>query len=176
MKLRLTPRSMPCYPNCHRPLPSNTLYLRHRHGFLIGYSHLPGCQLRLTNPKHARQWCIFLLHLYLHTHWARTLLRFLPLQRNMKRGCNPPPACDNDRLCWLCPPLRTNVFLRCNCHHKPALCCSVRGRHTGSMDLGRLLRRQCHTDSLLCLPLLTSVHRSRYDRYSPGFPSRNWLK
>ena len=145
MKLRVTPRTLPNYPNRHRPIPRNTLYLRYRHSLLIRHTYLSRCQLRLTNPKHARQRRIFLLHLHLPPHWTRPVLRLLPVQRNMKCRSRPSPSRNNDLLRRLRPSLRTNVLLRGHCNYEPPLRRPLRGRDTSSVNLRWLLRRQRHT-------------------------------
>jgi len=176
MKLRFTARTLPNHSNRHRPIPRNTLHIGHRHGLLICHPHLPGCQLRLINPKHARQRRLFLLHLHLPPHWTRSVLRLLPIQGDMKcRGC-PTPSRNDNLLCGIRPTLGTDVLLRCHCHYEPSLCRPLRRRDTSTMNLRRLLRRQRHSQPILRIPLPPSLRCCCHDHDPPYLPARNRIQ
>lgn len=141
MKLRLTTRTLPGRPNPYRTVPCNTLHIRYLYSLLIRRPHLPRRQLRLTHSKPPRQRCLFLLYLPLPPHRTRPLLWLLSVQRDMKHwGCTFPPGNDNC-LCWLCPPLRTNVILGGHRHYKPPVRRTLRGQYPSSMDLGWIFSR-----------------------------------
>lgn len=164
------------FPAPYRAIPRHALYLRYRHSLLFRCPHLPRCKLWLTHPKPTRQRSIFLLHLHLPSHRPRTLLRLVPLQRNLKYwGRSPPPSYRN-RLRRLCSPMRTNVLLRSDCHYQPPIRCPLRGRDPRSMNLRWLLGRQCNSNPLLCLPLPPPLCRCSHDHASPPLPTRNRLK
>lgn len=129
------------YPNPNWPFSGNTLYRRHRNSLFISRPHLPRRKLRLTHSKYSCQWCILLLYLHLYAHRPGFILRLLSLQRNMKHwSCSPSPS-NNNRLCWVRPALRTNIFLGCDRHYQPSVSSPLHWQYPCSMDLRRLLSR-----------------------------------
>lgn len=176
MKLRLSPRTMPHNSNSHRPLSSHTLHLRHLHSILIRCPYLPRRKLRLTHPKYSCQRRLPILHLYLSAHWTRTLLRLIPLQRNMKYWGYPLTPHNNNCLRRLRLTLRPNIILRRNRHYQPPLCGSIYRKYPGPMDLRRLLRRQCHPDPLFCFPLPLPLHHRSCHHSSLTISARNRLQ
>lgn len=175
MKLWLPPIFMFNCTNRHGPIFSNTLYSRHHHSLLLRRPHLPRRKLRVTNPQHTRQRRIIFLYLHLHTHRPRIVLRLIPLQRNLKRRRSLAPPCYNDCLCWLRPTLRPDIFLRRHRYHKPPLRRPLCRKCPGSMNLRRVLSRQCHTNPLLCFPLPIPLCHYCLSRNSPSLLTRNRL-
>lgn len=94
----------------------------------------------------------------------------------MKHRSSSPPISDNDRLCRIRSPLRTDVILRRHRHHEPSICSSLCGQHPGSVDLGRLLRGQRHPHSILRLPFSFPLCHCRCHTCTPSFPTSNRLK
>lgn len=129
MKLWITAWSLPYLPNPYRPIPRNTLYPRCRISLRLSSPYLPRRKLRMTHPKPTRQRRFLLLHLHLLTHRPRSLLRLLPLQRNMKHRCSTTTSSDDNCLRRLRTPLRTDVILGCHCHYQPSIRSTLRGYH-----------------------------------------------
>lgn len=164
------------YSNPHRAIPCNTLHLRCCHRLLVRSTYLPRRKLRLTNSKCSRQRRILLLHLHLHTYWAGSLLRLLPLQRDLKHRSSPAPISYNDCLRGLRPPMRSNILLRGHRHHQPPVRCTLRRKHSRPMNLRRLFSRQCHPYPLLRLPLFIPLHYCGGNRHPSAFPPRNRIQ
>uniref|UniRef100_A0A8B9WY67 Uncharacterized protein n=1 Tax=Bos mutus grunniens TaxID=30521 RepID=A0A8B9WY67_BOSMU len=74
MKLRLPSRSMLNSTNSYRPIPSNTLHIRHNNSILLCHSYLPRCQLWLNHLIHTRKWSFNILHLLIYTRRTRPIL------------------------------------------------------------------------------------------------------
>ena len=168
MKLRLTPRSLSNHPNRHRPHTSYTLHSRHLIGLLLCSPHMPRRPIWLTNPKPSRKRSFILLHLHLHSHWPRNLLRLIPKQRDLK--CRSYPATNPHGHCFrrLRSPMRTDIILRSYSNYKPTLCYPIHRSNTSRMSLRRLLGRQPHTNPILrsslppplrhCRPNISTSH------------------
>lgn len=170
MKLWFPPRTMFNYPNSNRPILSHTLHLRHFNRIFISSPHLSRRKLRMANPQHPRQWGIILLHLHLHAHRPRPLLWVIPLQGNLKHRRGPSSTSYDNSLRWLCAPMRPNVLLRRHSYHKSSICCTIHRGHASSMNLRRILGRQRDTNTVLRIPLPTTIHHCRRNYPSPSFP------
>lgn len=94
----------------------------------------------------------------------------------MKRRSNPSAPSNNNSFRGLRPTLRPNVFLRCHRHYQPPFRHPLRGKHTSTMNLRRLLSRQRHPNPFLCIPLPPSLRHCSPDNNPPTFPPRNRLK
>lgn len=125
MKLWVSFRTLPSDPNRYRLIFSHTLHIGYCYCLHLRCTHLPGRQLRLTYPKHPCQWRIILFYLYLPSHRPGSLLRLLPVQRNMNHRSRPAAPCNDNRFRRIRPPLRTNVILRCNRHYQPTICSTL---------------------------------------------------
>jgi len=130
----------------------------------------------MTYPKPSCKRCIVLLLLYLLPHRPRPVLWLIPIQRNMKHWRCTTPLSNDDRLCRLRSPLRTDVILRCHCNYQPSICRSLRWHYTCGMNLRWLLGRQRHSYSVLCLPLPLPIRHCGHVRSSPSIPTRNRLQ
>uniref|UniRef100_A0A671DUX2 Uncharacterized protein n=1 Tax=Rhinolophus ferrumequinum TaxID=59479 RepID=A0A671DUX2_RHIFE len=126
MKLRIPPGSLPSYPNSHRTFPSNTLYIRHCHSLPLRNPHLPRRQLRLSPVLSPCQRSLYILYLPVPTRRTRNLLRLLYILRNMKHRNHPPLRRHSHSIRRLRTPMRPNVLLRSNSHHKPSLSHPIR--------------------------------------------------
>lgn len=130
----------------------------------------------MTNSESSRKRSFLILHLYLSPHWTRTLLWLLPLQRNLKYRSIPSTLPNSNCLRRIRSPLRTNIILRGNRYHQPILSHPLHRTDTRRMSLRRLLSRQPNPYTILCPPLLTSLHHCRSHTHSLNLPTRNWIK
>ena len=90
------------------------------------------------------------------TTWS--ILWILRLSGNMKHWNYPTTYSHSHRIHRLCPTLRTNIILRCNCHHKSTLSNPIYRHHPCRMNLRWLFCRQSNTNTILCLPLHSLLH------------------
>lgn len=176
MKLWISTRPLLNYSAPNRTIPCNTLYLRYYHRILIRCSHLPRRKLRVIYPKPSCKRCILLLHLYLPTHWPRTLLRLLPLQGNMKHWSYSSATSDDNRIRRLCSSLRANVLLRRHCYYQSPLCSPLHRRHLSSMNLRGIFSRQPNPYPVLHLPLSPPFRNHSSNPSTSPIPARNRIK
>lgn len=176
MKLRLPLRHVPSNPNPDRPIPSNTLHIRHRHRLLLRNPYLPRRQLRLNPTISPRQRSFHILHLPVFTRRPRHLLWLLHIHRNMKHRNYSPLHRHSNSIYRVCPPMRTNIFLRRNSHHQPSLSHPLYWNQPRRVGLRWLLRRQSHSHSILCPPLSSSIHHYSPSNGTLAIPTRNRLK
>lgn len=140
MKLWFPPITLPRCTNHNRTIPSYTLHLRHLHRLFIRSPHLPRRKLRVNYPQPTRQRSLIFLHLHLPTYWTRTILRLLPIQRNLKHWSSFTTARNNNRIRRLRPTMRTNIILRRYRNHEPPIRCALHRKCPCPMDLRRILR------------------------------------
>uniref|UniRef100_A0A8B9MN08 Uncharacterized protein n=1 Tax=Accipiter nisus TaxID=211598 RepID=A0A8B9MN08_9AVES len=141
MKLWVPARNLPTHTNPNWSPTGHALHRRHHSSLLIRRSHMPKRTVRLTNPEPTCQRSILFLHLHLLTHRPGTLLRFIPVQRNLKHRDYPPTHPHSNCLRRLCPPMRTNILLRGYGHHQPLLRYPVHRTNPCRVGLRRFLRR-----------------------------------
>uniref|UniRef100_A0A8C0AMQ5 Uncharacterized protein n=1 Tax=Buteo japonicus TaxID=224669 RepID=A0A8C0AMQ5_9AVES len=145
--------------NPDRPPTSNTLHCRHHPSFLIRSPHI-----------------ILRLHLHLPTHRPRTILRLLPIQRNLKHRNHPTTHPHSNCLRRLCTPMRPNILLRSHSHHQPILSHPLHRTNHCRMSLRRVLRRQPHPHPILHPALPTPIPNRRPHLNPPYLPPRIRLK
>lgn len=176
MKLRITPRHLPDHTNPNWPSTSRPLYCRHNPSLLLHRPHMPERTVWLTNPQPTRKRSLILLYLHLPPHRPRTLLRLLPIQRNLKHRHYPPNHPHSNRLRRLRPAMRPNILLRSHSHHQPILGHPLHWPNSCRMSLRRLLSRQPYTNPILRTTLPPPIHNYRPHPNSPHLPPRIWLK
>lgn len=148
MKLWITAGPSPPNPNPNRGLPNNTLLIKRHCGFPVRRLHLPRSLIRMTYPKPPHKRGLPLLHIYFPPHRTRPILRLLRPRKHMKCRSHNALLTNSHGIHGLCPPLRTNIILRSNRNHQPAVCYPIHRRHHCTVNLGGTLRRQCNTHTL----------------------------
>ena len=141
MKLWIPPRHLLNFTDPNRPIPSNTLYIRHNNSILLCNSHLPRCKLRLNHPIHTRTQSISILYLPVYTCRTRPVLRIIHLPRNMEHRSSPPICNNSHSIHRLCLTMRTDVILRGNSHYQPSLSNPIHWHKPSRMNLRRILSR-----------------------------------
>jgi len=121
MKLRVPPRPLSSYSNHYRLILKNTLRTKYRNSLLISSTYLPRRKLWLITPIHSRKWSFNILPIYLSSCGARTILRILHPQGNLKHRSYPIPSYHGHCLHRLCSTLRTNKILRGHSNYQPIL-------------------------------------------------------
>lgn len=167
---------MPHSPNYHRPIPSNTLHIRHFNSILISYPHLPRRKLRLTNPILTRQRSFNILYLPIPSCRARDILRILYFPRNMKHWSSPTICSHSNCIHRLCTPMRTNIILRGHSNYKPIISHPLYWHHPSRMNLRRFLSRQSNPNTLFRIPLHPPIHHRRPCNRTSPLPPRNRIK
>lgn len=167
---------MPYSSNYHRPIPSNTLHIRHFNSILISYPHLPRRKLWLTNPILTCQWSLNILYLLIPPCRPRNILRILHLFRNMKHWSCPIICSHSNRIHRLCTSMRTNIILRGHSNHKPIISYSLYWHHPSRMNLRRLLSRQSNPNTFFCIPLHPPIYYRRPCNCTSPLPPRNRIK
>ena len=141
MKLWIPPRHLLNFTDPNRPIPSNTLYIRHNNSILLCNPHLPRCKLRLNHPIHTRTQSISILYLPVYTCRTRPVLRIIHLPRNMEHRSSPPICNNSHSIHRLCLTMRTDVILRGNSHYQPSLSNPIHWHKPSRMNLRRILSR-----------------------------------
>uniref|UniRef100_A0A8C0JLJ1 Uncharacterized protein n=1 Tax=Canis lupus dingo TaxID=286419 RepID=A0A8C0JLJ1_CANLU len=109
---------MPNPTNSNRTIPSHTLHIRHSNSLFISHPYLPRRKLRLNYPIYTCKWSLHIFHLSIYTQRMGIILRLLRIHRNMKYW-NYPPICNYSHgIHRLRLTMKTNIFLKSNCHHK----------------------------------------------------------
>lgn len=162
---------MPNSTNPNRPIPSNTLHVRHRHRLLLRHPHLPRRQLWLNPALPSRQRSIHILYLPVPTCRSRHLLRLLHIHRNLKHWNCPPICRHSNSIHRLRPPMRTNIFLRGDSHHQPPLSYPLHRNKPCRVSLRRILRRQSHPHPILRSPLSPPIYHYGPSHSSPTLPT-----
>lgn len=176
MKLRITTRHLPNPTNHYRNLPSNTLLTRHLTSILISSPYHPRRAIRMTYPQYTCQRGLHLLHMHLPPHWPRTLLWLIPIQRNLKHRNHPTIPNYGHCIRRLRPTMRSNIILRRHCHHQPTISHPLHRQHPCTMNLRRILSRQCHPNPILYLSLSTPLCHCRFSSCTFTLPPRNRIK
>lgn len=176
MKLRISTGNLPINSNPNWPATCRTLHCRHHPSLLVCRPHLPKRAVRLTNPKPPRKRSFILLHLHLPAHRTGTLLRLIPIQRNLKHRSRPTTNPHSHSLRRIRPAMRTNIILRRHSHYQPILSRPLHRPNPCRMGLRRILSRQPHTNTILHPSLPSSLHNCRPHHHSPHLPTRIGLK
>lgn len=176
MKLRIPPRNLldPTDPN--RPILSYTLHPRHNHSLFISHTHLPRCKLWLNHPIHTRKWSLHILHLPIHTHRTRTILRLLHIYRNMKHRHYPPIHHYSHSIHRLRTAMRTNIILRSNRHYQPTISSPLCRRRPSTMNLRRIFNRQSNPNTILRPPLYPTIRSTSTSSSTSTIPTRNRIQ
>lgn len=167
---------MPNSTNSNRTIPSYALHIRHNHRIQLCSPHLPRRQLRLTPSLSTRQRSIHILYLPLPSCRTRTLLRVLPIFRNMKRR-HPSPLCSHSHsIHRLRIALRTNILLRSHSHYQPSLRHPLYWHRPRPMNLRWFLRRQGYPNPILRLPLPPTISSNSLSNSPPSILTRNRIQ
>lgn len=137
---------------------------------------MPRRPIRLTHPEPPCKWSFLLLHLHLHPHRPRNLLRLIPKQRNLKHWSHSVINPHGNRLRRLRPALRANILLRGYSNHQPILSHPLHWTNTSRMSLRRILSRQPHPNPILRTSLSPSLYHRRVNPSTSNIPTRNWIK
>lgn len=130
----------------------------------------------MASTDRPRQRGFLLLHLFIHAHRPRNLLRLLPIPAYMIRWCGNPLPSDGHSLPRLRSPLRPNILLRGHRHYKPLLRYPPNWHRPGPMDLGWICCRQRNPNPILYIPLPSPLHRCRGLNSAHPFSSPNRLE
>ena len=141
MKLRLPPRHLLNFTDPNRPIPSNTLYIRHNNSILLYNPHLPRCELRLNHPIYTCKRSINIFYLPVHACRTRPTLRIIHFLRNMKHRSNSPICNNSHSTHTLCPAVRTDIILGSNSYYQPSLSNPIHWHKPSRMNLRRILSR-----------------------------------
>lgn len=167
---------MPNNSNHYRPVPSNTLHIRHSNSIFISYPHLPRRKLRLTNSIFTCQRSFNILYLLIPPRRTRNVLWILHLPRNMKHW-NRPTICSNShRIHRLRTSMRTDIILRSHSNYKSTISYPLYRHYPSRMNLRGILSRQSNPNSLFRIPLHSPIHHRRSCNRTSPFPPRNRIK
>uniref|UniRef100_A0A8C3WGB7 Uncharacterized protein n=1 Tax=Catagonus wagneri TaxID=51154 RepID=A0A8C3WGB7_9CETA len=123
------------------PILSHTLHTRHNHRLLISNPYLPRRKLRMDYPLSTCKWSTHIFYLPLYPRRPRTILRILPIPRNMEhRSCSPTNS-NSNRLHGIRTTMRTNIFLRGNSYYKPSISNPIYQHRPSGVNLRGVLSR-----------------------------------
>lgn len=133
---------------------------------------MPRCELRVTASKSSCKRSLPIFYLHVLPHRARTLLRILQQDRNLKSRSNFIPSDHTYCLYGIRVSLRTNVFLSRNCNYKPSLRYSLYRDNNCPMVVRRIFSRQCHPNSVFCFSLSIPFYYSSIGHNSLSISSQ----
>uniref|UniRef100_A0A8D8ACU0 (northern house mosquito) hypothetical protein n=1 Tax=Culex pipiens TaxID=7175 RepID=A0A8D8ACU0_CULPI len=176
MKFRFPPGNLPNPTNPHRPIPSNTLHIRHNNSILLCYPYLPRRELRLNHPIHTRKRSFNVFYLLIYARRTRLILRVLHFSRNMEYWSNPSAHSNSHSIYRIRPTMRTNIILRSNSHHQPLISNPIHRHKFSRMNLRRILSRQSNPYPILRFPFYPSIYHHSNCHSPPTIPPRNRLQ
>ena len=117
----------------------------------------------------------------LHTNQSRSylnhlVLRIIQLYKNMvRRGSN--SILNHSNIIYrICPTMRTNIILRCNCNYKPIISNSIYRKRKCSMNMRGICSRQRYPHTILCTTLSNTICNCSNSIDSSSIPSPNRIK
>jgi len=102
------------------------------------------------------KWCKIFFYLPIPTCGARALLWFVLFYTYMDNRSNYFVCCYSSRLFRVCPPLRSNVLLRCHCYYEFIFGNPLYWGRLGEVNMRRVRCRQPYFNSLLLLTFFDS--------------------
>jgi len=175
MKLWITFRNLFSSTNCNRITISNTLLPKHRYSIQQSKTHLSRRKLWMTTTNTTCKWGLTILCLHLFTHRSKLILWIIQLYTHMvSRGSNPISNYSNS-IYRICPTLRTNIVLRCNCYYKSTIRNSICRKRGSSMSMGWVRSRR-HTHTIFRITFPNTICNCSNSFNSPTIPTPNRIK
>jgi len=173
MKLGITSRNLPSSTNYNRTIPS---YCPNIDIAFNRVRHLSRCKLWMTSTNNPRKRSLIILHLHLLTHRAKLVLRIVQLYAHMiSRSSNSIPN-DSNSVHRICPTMRSNVILRCNCNYKSPIRNSICRKGGSTMSMRGFRGRQHYTYTILRTTLPNTLCNRSNSIDSSTIPTPNRIK